>query len=76
MICMDNLITGDTLFVFGCGRCDLAGGDPEQMAVYELHKLGIKEGDPSWQEEYENLLPALEFAVEALNLREVIVSGH
>jgi glyoxylase-like metal-dependent hydrolase (beta-lactamase superfamily II) len=27
----DNLITGDTLFVFGCGRCDLRGGDPEQM---------------------------------------------
>ena len=29
----DNLITGDTLFVFGCGRCDLRGGDPEQMFV-------------------------------------------
>jgi len=29
---LDNqLIAGDTLFVFGCGRCDLAGGDPEQM---------------------------------------------
>ncbi len=27
----DQLITGDTLFVFGCGRCDLRGGDPEQM---------------------------------------------
>ncbi|MDH5612039.1 MAG: MBL fold metallo-hydrolase [Gammaproteobacteria bacterium] len=27
----DHLIAGDTLFVFGCGRCDLAGGDPEQM---------------------------------------------
>lgn len=27
----NDLITGDTLFVFGCGRCDLAGGDPEQM---------------------------------------------
>lgn len=26
-----QLIAGDTLFVFGCGRCDLAGGDPEQM---------------------------------------------
>ncbi len=26
-----NLITGDTLFVFGCGRCDLRGGDPQQM---------------------------------------------
>ena len=27
----DDLIAGDTLFVFGCGRCDLQGGDPEQM---------------------------------------------
>ena len=27
----NDLISGDTLFVFGCGRCDLAGGDPEQM---------------------------------------------
>lgn len=26
-----NLITGDTMFVFGCGRCDLRGGDPEVM---------------------------------------------
>jgi hydroxyacylglutathione hydrolase len=27
----NDVITGDTLFVFGCGRCDLRGGDPEQM---------------------------------------------
>ncbi len=27
----DQLITGDTMFVFGCGRCDLAGGDPNVM---------------------------------------------
>lgn len=27
----DDIITGDTLFIFGCGRCDLNGGDPEQM---------------------------------------------
>ena len=26
-----EVLTGDTLFVFGCGRCDLRGGDPEQM---------------------------------------------
>ncbi len=26
-----KLIAGDTLFVFGCGRCDLHGGDPEKM---------------------------------------------
>jgi len=27
----DDLITGDTMFVYGCGRCDLSGGDPEVM---------------------------------------------
>ena len=27
----NEIITGDTLFVFGCGRCDLAGGNPEHM---------------------------------------------
>jgi hydroxyacylglutathione hydrolase len=27
----NDLIAGDTLFVFGCGRCDLSGGDPNQM---------------------------------------------
>lgn len=27
----DLLITGDTLFINGCGRCDLPGGDPEEM---------------------------------------------
>jgi glyoxylase-like metal-dependent hydrolase (beta-lactamase superfamily II) len=27
----NELITGDTLFVYGCGRCDLQGGNPEQM---------------------------------------------
>jgi len=27
----EQLIAGDTLFVFGCGRCDLRGGDPNQL---------------------------------------------
>lgn len=27
----DRLITGDTLFINGCGRCDLPGGDPREM---------------------------------------------
>ncbi len=35
----DRLITGDTLFVFGCGRCDLRGGDPEQM-FHTLKDIG------------------------------------
>jgi glyoxylase-like metal-dependent hydrolase (beta-lactamase superfamily II) len=36
-----HLITGDTLFVFGCGRCDLAGGNPEQM-YHSLTKLATQ----------------------------------
>ena len=27
----DRLISGDTLFIGGCGRCDLPGGDPELL---------------------------------------------
>ncbi len=27
----DGVVTGDTLFVDGCGRCDFVGGDPEVM---------------------------------------------
>jgi len=27
----DAIITGDTLFVNGCGRCDFVGGDPQVM---------------------------------------------
>jgi glyoxylase-like metal-dependent hydrolase (beta-lactamase superfamily II) len=27
----DGLFAGDTVFVGACGRCDFAGGDPEQM---------------------------------------------
>ena len=40
----EHLIAGDTLFVFGCGRCDLAGGDPHVM-FNTLKK--IKTGLPS-----------------------------
>ncbi len=37
----NTLITGDTLFIFGCGRCDLQGGDPVQMyhTLQELKKV-------------------------------------
>jgi hydroxyacylglutathione hydrolase len=30
-LCHGHLISGDTLFIRGCGRTDLPGGDPEQM---------------------------------------------
>ena len=33
----NELISGDTLFVFGCGRCDLGGGDPEKMYATLRH---------------------------------------
>lgn len=33
-----HVITGDTLFVYGCGRCDLRGGDALQM-YHSLSKL-------------------------------------
>lgn len=29
--CGDQVLTGDTLFIDGCGRCDLPGGDPATM---------------------------------------------
>ncbi len=35
----NNLLTGDTLFVRGCGRCDLPGGDPKQMYESLTQKL-------------------------------------
>ena len=39
-----TLVSGDTLFVDGCGRVDLPGSDPEQM-YYSLQKLGSLPGD-------------------------------
>lgn len=35
----DNLVAGDTLFVNGCGRCDMPGGDVEQMYDTIYNKL-------------------------------------
>jgi glyoxylase-like metal-dependent hydrolase (beta-lactamase superfamily II) len=35
----DKLISGDTLFIRGCGRTDLPGGDPEQMYASLTQKL-------------------------------------
>jgi glyoxylase-like metal-dependent hydrolase (beta-lactamase superfamily II) len=34
----DKLVSGDTLFIQACGRCDLPGGDAEQM-YYSLKRL-------------------------------------
>ena len=35
----NNLVSGDTLFINGCGRCDLPGGNVEQMFDTISNKL-------------------------------------
>lgn len=37
----DVLISGDTLFIDGCGRCDLPGSDPRQM-YHSLYNVLMK----------------------------------
>jgi glyoxylase-like metal-dependent hydrolase (beta-lactamase superfamily II) len=41
----DALIAGDTLFLQGCGRVDLPGGDPEQMYYTLTQRLSTLPGD-------------------------------
>jgi glyoxylase-like metal-dependent hydrolase (beta-lactamase superfamily II) len=31
LLAEDALVSGDTVFINGCGRCDMRGGDPEAM---------------------------------------------
>ena len=40
----EGLFAGDTVFVNACGRCDLAGGDPEQM-FQSLKRVSELPGD-------------------------------
>src|SRR5690606_17924103 len=41
LLAQDSLFSGDTLFICGCGRCDLPGGDPRAM-FDSLHRvLGV-----------------------------------
>ena len=40
----DRLISGDTLFINACGRCDLPGGDPKEM-YYTLTQRLLKFDD-------------------------------
>ncbi len=39
----DRLLSGDTLFIQGCGRCDLPGGDPK--ALYQSLTQTLKKLD-------------------------------
>ncbi len=38
LLARGSLFTGDTLFICGCGRCDLPGGDPHRM-FDSLHRI-------------------------------------
>jgi glyoxylase-like metal-dependent hydrolase (beta-lactamase superfamily II) len=40
----NSLFSGDTVFVNACGRCDLAGGDPEEM-FQSLKRVAELPGD-------------------------------
>jgi glyoxylase-like metal-dependent hydrolase (beta-lactamase superfamily II) len=40
----DVIFTGDTLFAGTCGRCDLPGGDYEEMLA-SLKRIGELDGD-------------------------------
>jgi len=31
LLAQDALVSGDTVFINGCGRCDMRGGNPEEM---------------------------------------------
>jgi len=37
----DVMFSGDTLFVMGCGRCDLPGSDPEKMYMSLYETLSV-----------------------------------
>ncbi len=44
--CVENcLVSGDTLFLEGCGRTDLPGGDPEQLYESLTQRLAIVPDD-------------------------------
>lgn len=43
--CAGALISGDTLFLQGCGRVDLPGGDPEEMYRTLTQRLSTLPGD-------------------------------
>lgn len=65
----DDVITGDTLFVFGCGRCDLKGGDPEQMYHTLKHMMTHLPGGAM-------IHPGHNYAVKSVSTVEEQVEGN
>jgi hydroxyacylglutathione hydrolase len=59
-----SLVAGDTLFLQGCGRVDLPGGDPAQMAETLATRLATLPGDMM-------LLPGHAYGGERATLDEV-----
>jgi glyoxylase-like metal-dependent hydrolase (beta-lactamase superfamily II) len=73
--CGKALVSGDTLFLQGCGRTDLPGGDPEEMwrtlrerlltlprdlVLWPGHNYGVPDGaEPSTLEEVARVNPVL-----------------
>jgi preprotein translocase subunit SecA len=50
------------------------GGNPEHLAQLELSKLGLKPGDPDYDERYKDVLPAIEARV-AEDREKVLAAG-
>jgi preprotein translocase subunit SecA len=50
------------------------GGNPEHLTHLELAKLGLKPGDPDYEERFAEVLPAIEARVEA-NRERVVEAG-
>jgi preprotein translocase subunit SecA len=50
------------------------GGNPEHLTRVELAKLGLKPGDPDYEEHYAKLLPAIESRVETTR-EQVLEAG-
>ena len=55
LLAQDALVSGDTVFINGCGRCDMRGGDPEAM-YRSLSQVLLKVPDST------RLLPGHDYA--------------
>ena len=64
-----KLFTGDTVFVYGCGRCNLRGGDPETM-YHTLKKIGTS-FDPAMM-----ILPGHDYATCPTSSLEKQLQGN